>query len=214
MGSREQYKELSENIQIMHKSLNNLNASMKNMKDDMNKRFDKNDENIESKINQLTNYIDEKVTKERKGILHEVQQRIENEKHIIIYGVKDNDGKEDLRKAVEHVLQKIGLTEEIEDVRFTHRLGKFQRSKDRPVKVGFTYAYSAQKALRNARKLGKEDKIWIKEDLTQEQMTEYKKLLEEAKLKNENGTDAKNGEKWIVMNRKRPMIKKISLKRN
>lgn len=156
--------------------------------------------------------IAEKVAEEVEEIYKEMEQRKEKERNVVIYGLKEKRN-ENLKNDIAKLMNDIELTEVIEDISFSSRMGKPQDSKNRPVKVGFLCTNNAEKVLKNAKKLkDREEKIYINEDLTQKQMKRIKEMKEDALLKNQEDTDLKNGEKWIVVGRRSPRMKKVTPK--
>lgn len=173
---------------------------------------------INNQEKQLKKYIEEtldenlekKFEVKVKKVYKEVQDRKEKERNIIIFGIPE-DKSENLNNEVAELLKEIDLEEVIKDLKFAARLGKYSEKKSRPVKAGFYCTVSAEKALRNANKLKNcKKKIYINEDLTQNQIKDLKEMRETALLMNLEDGDLKEDEKWIVTGRRsNPVLKKI-----
>jgi len=162
-------------------------------------------EKMEEKMN-------EKIKCHTEDIFGEVSHREENKKNVVIYGLKEENEDEELDKLLKLLGEE--TNEDLErDVKIKFRLGK-DRKRERPLKVVFFCAHSAELALKHAKKLKyKEgyDHVFVSEDLTVQQLQRTKELKEKAKNWNEEKKDLNKGEKWILVGRRtNPQLKKIT----
>lgn len=196
-------QELTEAIIAINDTLAEMNGKF----DKMDKKFDAMDQKFDKKFE----FLDGKMEEQKKEIIGEMQQRMENQSNVIIYGINEHgDDKVEVKKIIEKLEENAK-----DDIKFFHRLGKAQKDKTRPIKVAFFCTTSAQKVLRKSNML-KDSTIYIKEDLTKKQMDDVKEMQKKIREKNETEKEllSKNGEKWILINRKNPSMRKITIKKN
>ena len=111
------------------------------------------------------------------------------------------------RKAVLELANTIKIQLMDDDIVRLHRLGKYARERDRPLKVCFKQTNTVESVLRNAKGLKHAPEpfkeVQINRDLTQMQRDEESELEQECKKRNQNLTsdEAKNF-KWRVVGRK------------
>ncbi|KAK3878776.1 hypothetical protein Pcinc_016587 [Petrolisthes cinctipes] len=92
---------------------------------------------------------------------------------------------------------------EIEEV---YRLGKYEEGRDRPMKIKLKSHAAAMNILGRTWKLAQTEKykkVWIREDLNEEERARRNELIEDAKEKNEQRTETeKNKFYWRVLDGK------------
>ena len=137
------------------------------------------------------------VIKEKEKLVRDTVDKV---KTIVIFGVQEEDivnkierenkEKEKVREVMKVVVeddeQTSNMMEEI------HRIGKFEKGKDRPIKVKFTTQVKAEEVLNNTWRLaGKEKfkKVWINKDMDEEERKLLKELVEQTKQKNQDRTE-------------------------
>ena len=144
-------------------------------------------------------------------IFNEIRERDLRKNNVIIYNLDEPQGsnkeerltkdKKSLRDLCDEIDVKLNLDE---DCKFVTRLGKFDKEKTRPMLVGLHNDDIKRSILSNARKLNKtKDNIKISHDLTNQQRSEEKELLNEAETKNgERTEEEKRSFKFQVVGRK------------
>ena len=193
------------NKQELSEALRGLEERMeKNIKKEMKQQLKEQSQELKSTLEE---YVNKKIEEVQASIYEEMTRIISNQRNVIMNGISED---KDAKTEVEKILKELNMTEAVNDISTVFRLGKQQANKTRPVKVCFFSHDSAEKALRNGRTLKARDiNIYINEDLTKNQMTELKKLKEEAKRRNHEKEDLKNGEAWVVSGRRsNPRLRK------
>ena len=155
----------------------------------------------------MENQIKEDVTKTVVKIIKEkgdlVRNTVDKKKCIIVFGLKEEimpirqerEVKE--RKVAEGVLAAIQdnnteakeISEEIEEV---IRLGKFEEGKQRPMRIKLKLQTTAEHALARSWRLATSEeykKVWVRQDLNEEERAKLNELWNEAKEKKRNRSE-------------------------
>ena len=160
---------------------------------------------------------------QRKEQVEELRRETEREKAVIIFGVNETEeADEDVRQESEK--RKVGniiggLSDQVReteawnnDVDVFYRVGRYTRDGKRPIRVQFKSRSAANNVLKHSWKLGREQEhrgVRIKQDLNKEKRGKIRKLIDEAKEKNENRTEEeKRNFFWWADTRKMEIVQR------
>lgn len=107
----------------------------------------------------------------------EKHEQIIRRKNVRLYGLKENDNEICLEVALDVLNTKMKLAVKKEDIEYCYRFGKRLKDKSRPLLIKFNTAYS-KNLVYNNKKLLKNSRIVIREDLTANQLNLLKLSLE------------------------------------
>lgn len=143
-----------------------------------------------------------------------VRDMVEKKRSVIVFGLKEKvltskfeRGKEELKLARE-IIGEVGEENmdsegEIEEV---YRMGKYDEGRDRPMKIKLRSQAAATSILDRTWKLAQTEKykkVWIREDLNEEERARRNELIKDAKEKNEQRSETeKNKFYWRVLDGK------------
>ena len=127
----------------------------------------------------------------KKELVKVVHQKVETgkrEKNIILFRVKEKENKDEAKENDKEVIRKLLETCEVEDgmesVAEYKRLGAKSTNSDRPILLKFKELDSKVQLYKNIRNLAGEE-ISVSHDMTQEEREVSKKLVAEARKKQE-----------------------------
>ena len=147
--------------------------------------------------------LEQIIQQQRNEHIEEIKRETEREKAIIIFGVEETEimNKDERQKSekqrLKHIIDEI-RDEEVngeswtQDVDTIHRVGKYGRGVDRPLRVIFKSKSSAENMLQHARKLNRTQRfkeVRIKKDLNRQKREELKELINEARKSNSERTE-------------------------
>lgn len=177
---------------------------------------------IKQQEEERKNNLEKQVIQVLKRKENVVRDMVEKKKGVIVFGLKEKvltTRKERVKEELDVARAIIGevddenkeLGEEIEEV---FRLGKYEEGKDRPMKIKFKTQVAATRVLERTWKLAQTEnykKVWIREDLNEEERAKRNELINEAKEKNgQRSEEEENRFYWRVLEGK---MKKWYLKR-
>ena len=139
------------------------------------------------------------IIKEKKKI---VRDTIEKVKSVVIFGLKEEKvvdreqrerkEKENIKKVVEIVTEG-DSTEAMRAIEEFHRIGKFEENKDRPIRIKFATQVQAEEIINGAWRLARVEQcrnVWINRDLDEDERGKLRELVQEAKQKNMERSEA------------------------
>lgn len=169
-------------------TINSLSSTVAEMKDIMNelitenKKLRKEIEYLKDKEIQTNNIVENTVNEE--SVIEEAVERLRRSNNVIIRGIQEtNDGKEEDGNAVKTLVSSV--IPEIQNLQIVTatRLGKYNPSRSRPIKVTFHDSSVVHRVLRSRPKKG----IFINKDLTRMQQNKSYTIRKEFRNRLENG---------------------------
>lgn len=134
------------------------------------------------------------VLKEKEDVVRGI---VEKKQCVVAFGVKQKEHStkvERKREEMEIAKKIVGHVEDeaVEDIEDVYRLGQYKEGKLRPLKIKFRSQQAASKVIQRAWKLsGSEEygKVWIREDLSEDERAKRGELYQESKEKNGQRTE-------------------------
>lgn len=161
-----------------------------------------NEERIQSYAKVIENQKDLK--SEVKDVIRKnpklIRETVEMNKSVVIFGVKEMDIPNRIEKDKVEMQNIKGIMSAVAEdnggepmtVEEFYRIGKFEKGKNRPLKVTLTSVSKMETLMRNAKNVKKDDKmkdVWISRCLNKEDREKLKQMVTEAKKKNAERTE-------------------------
>ncbi|KAJ8672472.1 hypothetical protein QAD02_003731 [Eretmocerus hayati] len=173
----EMKKLVSDESEKINRNVDTKTSEISGKIDDALTRINNLEEKVEDAMDRITvleNIQQSDRSEEQEQMYHEVQDRIQREKNVIVFGVPESDEENFLDKFIEDLFAGKGAPFDMNCCRY-HRFGKNAEDKTRPVKIVFNLPEYAKWTLLNQSKFS-EHNVKLVNDKTPDQLKYLKDL--------------------------------------